>query len=91
MAAAFHFRFIAIAIDIIDRRGPSNKMCRQLQAKKTKVRSYLPFIKLQKTFYPSFITNKTERFSFKSGCVVWLENDEMHHQLQPNKTKVRLY
>ena len=31
--------------------------------------------------YPSFITNKTDRFSFKSGCVVLVENDEMRHQL----------
>ena len=42
-------------------------------------------------FYPSFIANKTERFSFRSGCVLWVENDEMRCQLQPNKTKVRLY
>ena len=32
-------------------------------------------------FYPSFITNKTEHFSFKSGCVLRVENDEMRHQL----------
>ena len=32
-----------------------------------------------------------ERFSFKSGCVVRVENDEMRRQLQPNKTKIRLY
>ena len=42
-------------------------------------------------FYPSLITNKTEEFSYKSGCVVWVENDEMRHQLQPNKTKIKLY
>ena len=40
IAAAFHFRFIALAVDIIDRRGPSNEMRRQLQPKKTKVRPY---------------------------------------------------
>ena len=28
---------MAVVIDIIDRSGPSNKMCRQLQPKKTKV------------------------------------------------------
>ena len=39
-------------------------------------------------FYPSFITNKTERFSFESGCVLQVENDKMHRKLQPNKTKV---
>jgi len=36
--AAFLFRFMAVAVDIIDRRGPSNEMCRQLQPKKPKVR-----------------------------------------------------
>ena len=46
---------------------------------------------MNQTFYPSFITNKTDRFSFKGGCVVQVENDEMRRQLQPNKTKVRLY
>ena len=32
-------------------------------------------------FYPSFITNKTEHFSFQSGCVVRVENDEIRRQL----------
>ena len=40
IAAAFHFRFMAVAIDVIDRHGPSNEMQRQLQPKKTKVRLY---------------------------------------------------
>ena len=40
IGAAFHFHFIASAVDIIDRRGPSNKMRRQLQLKKTKVKLY---------------------------------------------------
>ena len=35
----------------------------------------------QKTFYPSFITNKTKHFSVKSGCVTWVENGEMRRQL----------
>ena len=37
---AFYFHFIAFAINVIDRRGPSNEMQRQLQPKKTKVRLY---------------------------------------------------
>ena len=53
--AAFHFCFMALAVDVIDRCGPSNEMRRQLQPKKTN---------------PSFPTNKTKRFSFKSGCVI---------------------
>ena len=40
MAAAFQLRFTALAVDVIDRRGPSNEMHRQLQPKKTKVRLY---------------------------------------------------
>jgi len=32
-------------------------------------------------FYPSFITDKTERFSFKSGCIVQVENGKISHQL----------
>ena len=32
-----------------------------------------------------------KHFSFKSGFVVWVENDEMHCQLEPKKTEVRLY
>jgi len=41
--------------------------------------------------HPLFITNKMKRFSFKSGCVVHVENGEMHHQLQQKETEVRLY
>ena len=40
IAAAFHFRFIALAVNIMDRRGLSNEMRRQLKPKKTKVRPY---------------------------------------------------
>ena len=37
MAAAFQFRFMALAVDVIDRHGPSNEMRRHLQPKKTEV------------------------------------------------------
>ena len=37
IAAGFQFRFMALAIDVID---PSNEMRRQLQPNKTKVRLY---------------------------------------------------
>ena len=40
MAAAFQFSFMALAVDVIDRRAPSNKMRHQLQSEKTKVRLY---------------------------------------------------
>ena len=39
IAAAFQFRFMALAIDVIDRRDPSNEMRRQLQPKKTQVKA----------------------------------------------------
>ena len=38
--ATFQFRFMALAVDVINRRGPSNEMHHQLQPKKTKVRLY---------------------------------------------------
>ena len=44
ISAAFQFHFMALAINVIDRRGPSNKMRHQLQPKKTKVRLHYPFI-----------------------------------------------
>ena len=40
IVAAFQFRFMALAVDVIDKRGPSNEMRHQLQPKKTKVRLY---------------------------------------------------
>ena len=36
----FLFRFMALAVDVINRRGLSNKMHRQLQPKKTDVMLY---------------------------------------------------
>ena len=39
------------------------------------------YIKQQKAFNPPFITNKTKRFSFKSGFVIRAENGEMRRQL----------
>ena len=49
--------------------------------KEDKGKAVLAVYKAAKAFYLSFIPNKTERFSFKSGCVVRVENDKMHHQL----------
>ena len=40
IVAAFDFSFIALAIDVINRRGPSNELRHQLQTKKIKVRLY---------------------------------------------------
>ena len=37
ISATFQFCFMALAVDVIDRRGPSNEMCGHLQPKKTKV------------------------------------------------------
>ena len=83
---------MSLAVNFIDRRGPSNKMRRQLQPKKTKVMLYSLFIYIVvKDIYPLFITNKAESFNFKSGPIVWVENGKMLYQLQPKKTKVRLY
>ena len=70
---------MALAVDVIDRRGPSNKMQCHLQPKKTKV-TYHPFTQQQKTLYPPLITDKTKRFSFRSGCVIRVENGKMRCQ-----------
>ena len=40
MVAAFQFRFMALAVNVIDRRDPSDEMHRLLQSNKTKVRLY---------------------------------------------------
>ena len=40
IAAAFQFHFMSLAVDVINGRGPSNEICRQLQPKKTNVRLY---------------------------------------------------
>ena len=39
MVAAFQFSFMALPVNVIDRRGPSSEMCRQLQPKKTNILS----------------------------------------------------
>ena len=68
----FSVSFMALIIDAINRRGPSNKMCHQLQPKKTNVKLY------------NIYNSKMEHFSFKSGCVaVRVENGKMRRQLQP--------
>ena len=40
ISAAFQFHFMALAVKVVDRRGPSNEMYCQLQLKKAKVRLY---------------------------------------------------
>ena len=63
---------MALAINVIDRHGPSSKVRPQLQLTKTKIMLHYQFILQQKAYYLPFITSKTKRFSFKSGCVVRL-------------------
>ena len=79
--AAFQTRFMALAVDVMDRRDPGNEMVYQLKPKKTKVRLYQPFILQQKTFHLPFITNKTKCFGFKSECVIHVENGKMRRLL----------
>ena len=63
----------------------NSDMRHQLQPKKKAV---LAFNIAAKDVYVPFNASKTKCFSFKSGCVMW---EDMHRQLQPNKTKIRLY
>ena len=51
---------MALAVDIKDRSGPSNKMHHQLQLKKTKIMLYKPLKQQQKASYALFLTNKME-------------------------------
>ena len=68
---------MALAVNAIDRRGPSNEMHCQLQLKKYKITLYYPFI---------YVTAKDvlparRSASVLSGCVVRVENGETYHQL----------
>ena len=60
---------MAIAVDAIDRRGPSNEMHHQLQPEKTKVRKAILAVYIAaKDVYLLFVANKTKCSSFKSTC-----------------------
>ena len=64
-----------LAIDVMHGRVPSNKMHTQLQPKKIKIGriTYVAVICVvwqQKALYTLYTTIKTERFSFKTGCVI---------------------
>ena len=61
---------MALAIDTIDGRGLSNKARCELLPKSSKIILYVPFVSQEKPFNQLYITNKTERFSFKSGCAM---------------------
>ena len=66
---------MALAIDITNGHGHSNEARRYLLSKKSKVILYLHSFPSIKAFNRLHITNKTERFSFKSGramCVMKL-------------------
>ena len=83
---------MAHVVDTIDGHGPSNEKHRELQPMKTKVMLHiLPVYIAEKSFYPLYIANMTEHFSFKSGCVIGVASNEMRGQLQPKKAKVMLY
>ena len=65
---------MALAIDIIYWRGPSNKVCHQLQSKKTNVRLYLPLILQQKALQVRYITSKREHGPCRRyNAWAWLE------------------
>ena len=61
--AAFQFRFMVLAVDVIDRHGPSNEIRRQLQPKKTKVRLYYVAVYIAAKDYvfthPSLLTRRS--------------------------------
>ena len=92
MAAAFQLRFMVFSFNVINRYGSRNEMHLQLKPKKAKVIKALLVIYIAAyDISPAFIANKTKCFSFKSGCVVRVENSKMHFQLKPKKANVKLY
>ena len=52
---------MALAVNVIERRDPSNEMRRQLQPKNTKVRLYYPFIYVaaRRFSHPSLLTRQS--------------------------------
>jgi len=57
--AAFQFRFMALAVNIIDRHGSSNQMDHQLQPKKTKVGYISHLYSSKRRFtHPSLLTRQ---------------------------------
>ena len=65
---------MVLDINIIIVHGLSNKTSPQLQPKNPKAIKavFNVIITAVKVLYELYITNKTEHFSFKSGCVVWV-------------------
>ena len=68
---------MALAIDVIDRRGPSNEMHRQLQPKKTNVTLYYLFTSSKRCFTHPLLLTRRSALVLKVG----VENDKMHRQL----------
>ena len=62
----FQSLYMALVIDITDGRSLSNKVCRELLLKKSKVMLSFSFSS------NLYITNKTEHFSFESGHDMWV-------------------
>ena len=50
IVAAFQIHFMALAVDVIDRRGPSNKMDHHLQQKTTILAVYIAAKDIISTF-----------------------------------------
>ena len=69
---------MALSVDIIDRRGPSNEMCHQLQPKEDCI-SHL-YSSLRRFTHPSLLA-KWSALVLKVGFVVRMEIGKMHRQL----------
>ena len=71
LSAAFQLYFMALAINVVNRCDPSNKIRHYLQLKKNNVTLHYPFtVCNSKRYFTRPLTNKMECSSFKSGCVV---------------------
>ena len=76
LASAFKCLYIAtymaLAIKITDGRGLSNEALREVLMEKSKVANAFFSAVNSRLTSCSYITNKTERFSFESGHDVWV-------------------
>ena len=85
---------MALAVDIMQGCGPSNKIRHQLQLKKTKVRKALLAVNIaaKGILCAMRCTLLTKRSMVLAVHITQGHglSDKMRHQLQPKKTKVRL-
>ena len=57
-------------VGIVSRRGLRNEACRRNQPNKSKLALYKPLRHIPSHLKQLYMSRKTERFSYKDGCIV---------------------